>query len=108
MQTIIIKLNPATLANPDLDLRYRVPERIEEFTNGAVLDNGYDYLDNQMLGLWLQTTSAVQQYPLIIKLLQEELFLGNDLSQSVELYISENDGEELEHCTCEWKWLVEG
>lgn len=69
MQTIIIKLNPAVLINPDLDLRYCVPERIEKITNGAVLENGYDFLENQTLGLWLQTESAIQNYPTIIKLL---------------------------------------
>lgn len=46
MQTIIIKLNPSALTNLDLGLRYRVTERIQEITNGAIQDNGYDYLDN--------------------------------------------------------------
>ncbi len=43
MGTIAIKLNPEKLENVDLDLRYLVPERIEEVTNGKVQDNGYDY-----------------------------------------------------------------
>lgn len=30
MQTIIIVLNPTKLENPDLDLRYFIPDRIEE------------------------------------------------------------------------------
>lgn len=98
MQTIIIKLNPTALTNPDLDLRYRVSERIEKITNGAIQDNGYDYLDNQMLGLWLQAESAIQHYPTIIKLLQEEKFLNNNLSKAVEIYISENDSDDIENC----------
>ena len=36
MQTIIIKLDPAKLENADLDLRYYVPERIEEISNGTI------------------------------------------------------------------------
>lgn len=51
-----------------------------------------------MLGLWLQTESAVQHYPTIIKLLQEENFFDNDLSQSVEIYISENDSDDIDGC----------
>lgn len=94
MQTIIIKLNPEKLLNPDLDLCYCIPERIEEISNGAVQDNGYDYIDNQILGIWLQTESASKFYPIIVKLLQEEKFLDNDLSQSVEIYISENNSED--------------
>ena len=30
MQTIIVLLNPGMLENADLDLRYRIPDRIEE------------------------------------------------------------------------------
>lgn len=99
MQTIIIKLNPEKLVNPDLDLRYLIPERIEELSNGAIQDNGYDYLDNQSLGLWFQTESADKNYPMIVRLLQEEKFMENDLSLSAEIYISENESEEFENCT---------
>lgn len=45
MQTIIIVLNPGKLTNPDLDLRYLIPDRISEITEGAIRDNGYDYID---------------------------------------------------------------
>ncbi len=45
MQTIIIVLNPGKLTNPDLDLRYLIPDRVSEITEGAVRDNGYDYID---------------------------------------------------------------
>ena len=45
MQTIIIVLDPGRLANPDADLRYRIPEWIEEVSNGAICDNGYDYVE---------------------------------------------------------------
>ena len=31
--------------NPDLDLRYCVPDRITELTNDGIRDNGYDYID---------------------------------------------------------------
>ncbi|MEY8355722.1 hypothetical protein AALB39_20505 [Lachnospiraceae bacterium 54-53] len=98
MQTIIIKLYPEKLENADLDLRYRVPERIEEVSGGLIQDNGYDYLENNALGLWLQTESALTAYPMIIKLISEEQFMGNDLSLSAELYISEKDSAELEDC----------
>lgn len=98
MQTIIVKLEPGKLKNPDLDLRYLVPDRIEEISNGAVRDNGYDYLDNQALGIWLQAESAEESYPVIVKLMQEELFLENNLAQTAEVYISEQDSDEIENC----------
>ncbi len=34
MQTIIVKLDAGKLANPDLDIRYKLPEKIEAFTAG--------------------------------------------------------------------------
>ena len=45
MQTIIVLLNPGKLENPDLDIRYQIPDRIEEVSGGIIQDNGYDYID---------------------------------------------------------------
>ena len=53
MQTIIITLDSEKMNNPDLDIRYLLPDRIDEYTEGAVRDNGYDYLDNDVMALWL-------------------------------------------------------
>ena len=104
MQTIIIVLNPAKLENPDMDLCYCIPDRIEEVTNGAIQDNGYDYIDTEdrhsgpLMGIWLKTEAASKNWPMITKLFREEKFKGNDLSLSAEIYISENDAEQLENC----------
>ncbi len=105
MQTIMIVLSPEKLENPDLDLRYCIPDRIEEVSDGAIQDNGYDYLDTEdeqsgpLLGIWLETESASKNWPIIKKLFQDEKFKGNDLSKSAEIYISENDTEDLKKCT---------
>lgn len=103
MQTIVIVLDPEKLKNPDLDLRYRIPERIEEVSNGAVRDNGYDYIECEeggpLMGIWLETEADDRNWPLISKVFQEEKFLDNDLSLSAEIYISENEVEDIENCT---------
>ena len=105
MQTIIIVLSPAKLKNPDLDLRYCIPDRIKEVSNGTIQDNGYDYIDAEegqpgpLMRIWLKTESARASLPVIIKLFQEERFKENDLSASAEIYISENDTEDIENCT---------
>lgn len=105
MQTIIIVLNPAKLQNPDLDLRYLIPERIEEVSGGIIRDNGYDYIDTEegksgpLMGIWLETEQADEDWHMIKKLFQEEKFKENDLSVSAEIYISENDTEDIENCT---------
>lgn len=101
MQTIVIVLDPEKLANADLDLRYLVPDRIEEVTEGAIEDNGYEYLDSSeapRLGIWMETESAAENWPKVLKVLQEETFLENDLAQSAEIYISQEDTAEFEQC----------
>ena len=105
MQTIVIVLNPGKLENPDLDLRSQIPDRIEELSGGLIKDNGYDYIDTEdgqpgpLLGIWLETESADENWPVIVKLFQEEKFKGNDLSKAAEIFISENDTEDIENCT---------
>jgi len=101
MQTIVIVLDPTKLDNPDLDLRYLVPDQVEAVTQGDIADNGYDYLDSTAaprLGIWLDTKSATEGWPQVLKLLREETFLDNDLSQSAELYISTEDAAAFEDC----------
>ena len=68
-------------------------------------DNGYDFIDTEegqpgpLMGIWLKTENAGEHWPTIRRLLREETFLGNDLSASVRIYISENDTAGLQHCT---------
>ena len=49
MQTIIIVLNAKKMSNPNLDIRYTLPERIEEYTNNQVKDIGYDYSNHKSI-----------------------------------------------------------
>ena len=98
MQTIIITLNPEHMDNPDLDIRYLLPDRIDEFTDGAVTDNGYDYLDNDIMGLWLETEDAAGNVEKIIELIESEEVLENDLSKAACVYISEEDCASLDQC----------
>ncbi len=88
MQTIIIKLNAGLLENPDTDLCYLLPERIEKFTNHLVSDNGYEYISSSELGIWLETEHAEEMAHKIAELIQKEKFCQNDLSLSAEIYIS--------------------
>lgn len=103
MQTVIIVLDPRKMENPDLDLRYYIPDRIEEVTKKAVQDCGYDYIDTEegqppLLGIWMETENAEAHWPKIRQLFQYETFLNNDLSQSAEIYISSEDAATLETC----------
>ncbi|MCR5121255.1 MAG: hypothetical protein K6B74_02420 [Ruminococcus sp.] len=98
MQTIIIVLDAGKMSNPDLDIRYTLPERIEEYTNGQVKDNGYDYISGTKLGLWLETDSSAEFADKIIRLINTERFLENDLSNAAEICISDEECAKIENC----------
>ena len=98
MQTIIITLNSDKMDNPDLDIRYVLPDRIDEYTEGAVIDNGYDYLDGDIMGLWLETDDAAGNVERVIRLIESEVILENDLTKAAQVFISEEDCAELEQC----------
>lgn len=104
-ETIVIVLDPGKLENPDLDLRYDIPARIEAVTEGAVRDGGYDYIDpppgrpGPLMGLFLRTEApAAGQWPKVLELLRRERFLDNDLSRSAEICISSKPRAELADC----------
>ncbi len=98
MQTIVIVLYPERLAYPDADLRYDVAERIETDTGGKIKSDGYDYLEQDQMAIYLQAEDAKTEYLYIVELFEKELFCENDLSKSAEIYISENAFAELTEC----------
>ena len=100
MQTIIISMDSRKMENPDLDIRYILPDRIEEWSKGAVRDNGYDYIgtSGDILAVWLETESAEEWWPKIVELLKTERFEENDLSRSAQVLVSQEDAAEYDSC----------
>lgn len=98
METIIIKLDSEKLKNPDLDILNMLPERIEEYTNENVTDNGYDYLSDTEIAIWLAADSAKDRYKNVVELIKNEKFSNNDLSKTAEIYISEKDTADIDDC----------
>lgn len=98
MQTIIIVLDPKKLANPVTDLAYAVPVEMEKETDDKVSDNGFEYFDDDRMGIWLETENAEEFYPKVIKVMKNKEICGNDLSLTAEVYISKEDCAEFEKC----------
>lgn len=63
MSTIIIKMDSQKLINPNLDMRYTIPDYIQEYTKGKITDNGYDYVNESgtELAVWLDAEDAAAQ-----------------------------------------------
>lgn len=98
MQTIIITLDSRKMDNPDLDIRYILPDRIDEYTDGQIVDNGFDYITGDIMGIWLETENASENVYKVISLIESEEILDNDLSRAAEVFISEEECAELEQC----------
>ena len=98
MQTIVITLDSRKMDNPDLDIRYILPDRIDEYTDGQITDNGFDYITGDIMGIWLETENASENVDKVISLIESEEILDNDLSRAAEVFISEEECAELEQC----------
>lgn len=100
MQTIIVKLNPALMRNPDLDIRYVLPDTVETYTNKSIMDQGYDYLNdpNHSLAIWLSCMNAERDYLKVLECFKEQHILNNNLLHCAEIYISADQVAELEDC----------
>ena len=104
MAAIVISMDSRKMENPDLDIRYILPDRIEEWSGGAVTDDGYDYVDEDghILAVWLDTEDAEGWWPKVVELLKTEQFMDNDLSQSALVLISEESGADYDQCRQVW------
>ena len=87
MATIILTLDPAALSNPDLDIRYALPELLVRRSGGTISDDGYDYSEDQKLLFFLHTDDIAGTVALVTLVLQEEQVLGNDLRNAASITV---------------------
>ncbi len=99
METIVVVLNSRIMENPDLDIRYALPELLEAYTQGELCDDGCDYITNEELGIWLSAKSAKDSYQKVLAFLEEHLIYGNHLIETAKVYISDKASADLSDCT---------
>ena len=99
METILVVLNSGKLENPDLDIRYELPDMLQKYTQNEICDNGYDYITNEELGIWLAAKSAKESYGKVLAFFEEHLICRNDLTETVKVYISDKEAADLKDCT---------
>ncbi len=93
MGTIAIKLNPQELINPGLDVRYTIPDKIEELTNGKIKNDGYDYLEdgfNSMV-IFLSSLTPKQEVKDVLNILDKEMFCENKILETAVIAFEENN-----------------
>ncbi len=88
--SIVLRLEPDQLSNPDLDIRYRLSEAIERHTEGRIRSDGYDYDDGigpaMLLFLLANSEGDIAG---VLEVLNSQRILDNDLS-GIGVAIEEN------------------
>ena len=90
MATIIIELDPRELANPDLDLRYALPDLLSARSGGLLAGDGYDYSsdpDCPRLLLFMSTSDTERSLACIREAIAVERPLGNDLAHAAKISV---------------------
>jgi len=93
MTSIVIKLSSRTLPNPDLDLRYLIPDLLKERSQETIKDDGYDYgpNDSSNLYLFLTTDNPEKAVTCITEVVERETVLDNRLADHVVVAIREGE-----------------
>jgi hypothetical protein len=84
MPTIVLRLDPQLLENPDTDLRYRLPDLLTERSGGLISDDGYDYVgEKPFLVLFLKTSDLEPALACVLEVVQKVRVLDNELRSTV-------------------------
>ncbi len=89
MGHIAIKLDPSKLANPDADIRYRVPDLIAAHTDNRVADDGYDYDDEDIMTVFLRCPSPTDDVKQVLNILREHSVCNNALLDTAVIGVSD-------------------
>jgi hypothetical protein len=87
--TLVVRLRPEKLTNPNADLRYLVPRLLCERCEGNLQEDGYCYEDDSALLLYLEADTPEQVLPQVWEILETEPVLGNTLALAAEIWVEE-------------------
>lgn len=94
MPSLVIRLDPALLPNPDTDLRYDIPDRLQVDTNGLVEDGGFDYeAGTDAMLIYLETTDLPAALNAVVAFLRSEALQGTDLAEAATVGVSDEDAD---------------
>ena len=97
MGSIVIKLNPENLTNPDLDLRYEIPDTISDLTQGRIKNEGFDYLNDEYstMIILLGSDNPKEDVISVAEILKNNSFMDNQLGEFAEILYSDKPEDEL-------------
>jgi len=92
MPSVLIRLDPRRMENPDTDLRYVIPDRLAQVSNGILADSGFDWEEGtDAMLIYLSTENLDAALPFVIELLENEVIYENRLADSATVGISPLD-----------------
>ena len=91
MTTLAIKLDPAKMLNPNADLRYLIPDHIQQLTANEVQSDGYDYLDDDAMVIFMRMPSP-DSLPKVLAILHNETFCENDILETAIIGYDAGEG----------------
>jgi len=96
MNTIAIKLDPALLSNPDLDIRYALPNLLAERSGGVIQNDGYDYVGRpassaKALVIYLKVSALERAKTCIIDVISSVCVLDNDLRHAATVAVQRGE-----------------
>ncbi len=80
MKTLIMRLDPRRLHNPDTDIRYVLPDLLADRSAGVIRDDGYDYVgEAPWLVLFLKASELEAALACVLDVVENVRVLDNDL-----------------------------
>jgi hypothetical protein len=96
MHTIVLRLDPGRLENPDLDIRYDLPDLLAERSGGGIANDGYDYAgDRPFLVLFLKAADLDSALACVRDVIENVRVLGNDLRAAAVVAVRGAGGDEV-------------
>lgn len=96
MATVVVRLDPWLLDNPDADIRYHLPDLLAGRSGGVIADDGYDYVgDGPLLVLFLKASKLKVALACVLDVVENVRVLGNDLRTAAVVAVERDGGHEV-------------
>jgi hypothetical protein len=96
MTTVVMRLDPRRLDNPDTDLRYLLPNLLAERSAGVIGDDGYDYVgEAPWLILFLKATELEPALACVLDVVENDRVLDSDLRPAAVVAVEGPGGQEV-------------
>lgn len=91
MPQIRFHLDPSKMTNPDLNIRYVLPDLLSTISDSTLVDDGFDYTDDNstILSVFMISEDLEADLEIALRFLSSNPILGNNLLDTVEIFTSE-------------------